>query len=265
MTPAIAVAVTSGATGTTPITTLQSDLYINNVFTVTVTGSMGFSGGVNLALTGAADWNVATGSGAPVALGTTGLTDALTLTENGTASATFTLEADGDVADASLASNLAITATPTETTVTAVDDALAVTFNPVVHVEWTIDAANNQGIYDQNHLINNPYKILSGRQLAVFNCSAADATDCAGVTVGTAATQLIVHSDGTTFPHQGASSPPATQASAADVGKCGTSTRPCSTAYVVVPTAGTEEFHWHNSDSLPSNEWNYITTVSAAQ
>jgi hypothetical protein len=254
MTPAIAVAITQG-TGTTPITTLTSDLYINNSFTVTVTGSMGFSGGVNLALTGAADWNVASGTGTAAALGTTGITSALTLTENGTATATFTLEADGDVAAASLAGNLSLTATPTDTTVTAVDDALAVTFNPVVHVEWTINAG--QGVYDQNHLVNNPYKILSGRNLSVFNCTVADTTTpetCSSVTAGTTATQLIVHSNGTTFAHEAGDTAPATTSTGAQ-------------AYTVTPSTaggGTEEFYWHGQDSLNANEHAYITTVTAA-
>jgi hypothetical protein len=231
--PAIAVALTDGQGSA--ITSLSSDLYITNGVHMTVTASMGFSGTVMLSASATdashaaiGDWNIGFGSGG----GT------VTLPENGMATAMVSLEADGDVAE--LTGTLSLTATPTDTSVPPATGNVAVTFNPLVHVSWTIDV-NGQGVYDPNHLAANPYKVLAGRSIGIFNCSAPGS--CTDVTSGVTSTGLTVHTDGdvTGFPHENGVTAP-------------------GQAYIkTLPTAGDMgQFYWHNADTLTNAQHPHV-------
>jgi hypothetical protein len=138
---------------------VTSDLNVDNTVTVTVTGSMGFTGDVTLAAT-AAD----AGSVAITDWSATLATTTVTLTADGTQTAMLTLKAMGDTA--ALAGNLTVTATSTADPATA---AVAVTFNPVLHVVFADNGAGT--VVYPPHAINNPYLLKIGRQMAVYNGS----------------------------------------------------------------------------------------------
>ncbi len=233
--PAITIAM-APATGTTLGSdgSLTTNLNVLSKMIVTVSSEMGFEGSVDLALTTpGSDWHVALDN------------STLTLTADGMATANLSIEADGDVT--ALTGPISIAASGTG--VTSETAMLTTTFNPVLEVEWTIDA-NGQGVYDQTHLMNNPYVLTQGRSLSVFNCTVADTVGghCSQLTAGVTATQLVVHSDATVtgFPHEQNTTAPATTTTAAK-------------AYTVTPGKGTEEFYWHNNDNLNAAQHPFIT------
>jgi len=188
--------------------TVTTDLGLDAKVTVTATGSMGFSGPVTIAA------QLVDSVGNPI----TGVTPVLssstiTLTTDGTGTADITVNAPGDIAD--LGATLKITGT---SSANEADTQSAFTFNPVLHITWTLNAG--QGVYDQTHLGANPYQLKAGRSIAVYN----------GSTSG-----LTVHTDGDIdgFPHENGATAP-------------------NQAYTkVLTTAGQSgQFYWHNNDNI---------------
>lgn len=160
------------------MTTVTSDLNIENTLTITATSYMGFAGDVTLSVA-AAD-----SASAPITDWTAALTQTtLTLAAAGTASTTLKLSALGDTS--ALEGTLKVTAT----TSAGVTDASAnVAFNPVLVVAFN-DDGTGKCVYPVNHAVNNPWKIKAGRKIRVLNNSA---------TLG-----LQVHTDNAAagFPH----------------------------------------------------------------
>jgi hypothetical protein len=159
-------------------TTVTTDLNVTAKVVVTATGSMGFSGPVTLAIS-------AVGSD-----GTTVLADwkptidntALTLTENGTATANISLNLAGDVDELLGSIKIAATSSAAES-----DADVAVTANPVMDVSFVDNASGTCTYFAQNPA---QYTIKVGRQIAVYNAS-------------TTGRGLIVHAGGVPgFPHE---------------------------------------------------------------
>jgi cysteine-rich repeat protein len=168
--------------------TVATDLNVETSITVTATSVMGFAGDVPLTLT------VADAASAPIADWTTTLdSQTLTLAADGTATATLKISAMGDTA--ALAGTVKVSST-----VASADASVGVTFNPILHIVFS----DNGGLCDYpiGHSIQSPYKIKTGRQIAIYNASA---------TLG-----MVVHTGGQIqgFPHEAQVAPGTTPGTA---------------------------------------------------
>jgi hypothetical protein len=138
--------------------TITSNLGVSNKILVTVTGSMGFSGPVNLAV------SAVDGTGSAMADWVPTIDNAtVTLTENGTATANVTFKLAGDVAQ--LAGSIKIAAT---STADEADATTAVTENPVFQVVFDDNAS---GVCQYTGSLNTTFNLKLGRALWVVNGS----------------------------------------------------------------------------------------------